>query len=107
MYAQIAISILFNLAALLIEICTTIDLPWTMTLLFDVMVFPSILIVFGVLCLWGEVGNGSMDGDEKQRKIKAFVFLLIVGYVSQRRDVRCQMLTRSGCYIYSRLLCTL
>jgi len=72
---------LFNLAALVFATCTTIELPWTMTLLFDVMVFPSILIVFGVFCLWGEVGDGSIHGDERQRKIKAFVLLLIVGYV--------------------------
>ena len=54
-----------------------------MTLLFDVMVFPSILIVFGVLCLSGEVGNGTLDGYDRQRKIMAFVLLLVVGYVSQ------------------------
>jgi len=58
-----------------------------MTLLFDVMVFPSILIVFGVLCLWGEVGDGIIHGDERQRKIKAFVLLLIVGYVPRTRGV--------------------
>jgi hypothetical protein len=75
---------LFNLAALIFETCTTLELPWTMTLLFDVMVFPSVLIVFGVLCLSGEVGNGSVDAYQKQRKIMAFVMLLVVGYVPRR-----------------------
>ena len=83
MCTQVATSILFNFAALIFETCTSLDLPWTMTLLFDVMVFPSILIVFGVLCLSGEVGNGTLDGYDRQRKIMAFVLLLVVGYVPE------------------------
>jgi len=97
---------LFNLAALICETCTPLDLPWTMTLLFDVMVFPSILVVFGVLCLSGEVGNGTLDGYDKQRKIMAFVLLLVVGYVSHLCSMRCQMLISSGCSTYFHLHCT-
>jgi len=50
-------------------------------LLVDIMVCPSTLIVFAVMCLVGEVGDDSKDYDTHKRKIVAFVLLLIIGSV--------------------------
>jgi len=46
------------------------------------MLCPSTLIVFAVMCLIGEVGDGSTPYDTHKRKVVAFVLLLITGYVA-------------------------
>jgi len=50
-------------------------------LLVDIMLCPSTLIVFAVMCLVGEVGDDSTPYDTHQRKVVAFVLLLIIGLV--------------------------
>lgn len=50
--------------------------------LVDIMLCPSTLIVFAVMCLIGEVGDGSTPYDTHKRKVVAFVLLLIIGSVT-------------------------
>jgi hypothetical protein len=77
--SQLGLSAIYNLIALLYEACAPKDLPWTLTLLLDFMVFPSIVIVFSIICLTGEIGDGTYFANK--RRFLAFGLLLAVGYV--------------------------
>ena len=48
-------------------------------LFLDVMVCPSILIVFAVMCITGEIGNGDTPYDTHKRNAVAFGLLLAIG----------------------------
>jgi hypothetical protein len=73
------LSVSYNLIASLYEACLTKELPWTATLLLDFMVFPSTVIVFSIICLTGEVGDGTPF--THKRRMLAFAILLAIGYV--------------------------